>query len=407
MDAGFIYGNKHRADLIPWWQELTAKVSFEELFDQNHLCKLRGLVANYKKPDLSNVGKVGNEYNLGELSTAMCKYVDTVQDVIEEHLQDHEHILVFGCTIEHCEELKEVIPNSETLHSKSKDPQAILEDFAEKKFRVLISVNKLSIGFDFPPASALVLARPTMSSALYLQIVGRILRNSPGKEVAVLVDLTENTAKHCPTLDLDRIAVNIPPLPGGGVAPIKFCEALDASGDMCYAENHPSVVFCVECGKEFPAKSIPEEYKPDLSAVAFTAVEPEWYPVEGMEVSEHTSAKNEKRLLRVVFTVGSGYGSKTTSTWICTASDYSGGAVTMGRKTWEIFTDDDFPDDLDMALWVAQESFRQPTRVKCSITQEGYLNILDYDFSVLEEVVSDSFEEVPIIGKYNPDDIPF
>jgi len=382
LGTGFIYGNKCRPDLKPWFGGVNSKISFKELTDAGHLCKLEGRLANFDELDLSEVKKIGYEFNLADLGKVMCKHVDNVQRAIDEHLEGHKHILVFACTIEHAEQITEVTADSATLHSKTDKPERVLRAFENGDVRVLVSVNKISLGFDMPKVSAAIIARPTESSALYVQMVGRILRPHPDKDKAILVDLTDNTLKHCPQTDLDRVRVNIPPAKKTdeyAVAPIKFCEAETAEG-FCYAENHLSAKFCLVCGAEFPTKSIPLEYMPNLTAAEFEAVPDEWYDVEGMDIQAHESKKSGKMLLKVRLSSG-GYTSKSAYIWICTQDHYDNKfALEKGAEWWGHFTGGGFiPDNIDTALWLAQSQFATPKRMYCEHTPEGYLNIKKLD----------------------------
>lgn len=51
-------------------------------------------------------------------------------------------------------------------------------------------------GFDIPDIECVQLARPTQSLALWLQMVGRGLRISPGKEFCIILDHAGNTLRH-------------------------------------------------------------------------------------------------------------------------------------------------------------------------------------------------------------------
>ncbi len=53
-------------------------------------------------------------------------------------------------------------------------------------------------GFDFPELYCCVLARPTKSVALYLQMVGRVLRVAPGKSGSLILDHAGNILEHGP-----------------------------------------------------------------------------------------------------------------------------------------------------------------------------------------------------------------
>ena len=53
-------------------------------------------------------------------------------------------------------------------------------------------------GFDFPELSCCVLARPTKSVALQLQMCGRVMRTAPGKNGAIILDHAGNILEHGP-----------------------------------------------------------------------------------------------------------------------------------------------------------------------------------------------------------------
>ena len=58
----------------------------------------------------------------------------------------------------------------------------------EKPIQVLVSVDLFSEGFDCPDVEFIQLARPTLSLAKYLQMVGRGLRPNKGKECCTMID---------------------------------------------------------------------------------------------------------------------------------------------------------------------------------------------------------------------------
>jgi superfamily II DNA or RNA helicase len=69
---------------------------------------------------------------------------------------------------------------------------ATMEAFRTGAIRVLSNCALFTEGLDVPGIEAVILARPTKSLGLWLQMVGRALRPSPGKEYATLIDLGEN-----------------------------------------------------------------------------------------------------------------------------------------------------------------------------------------------------------------------
>ncbi|MEC4819242.1 MAG: DEAD/DEAH box helicase [Scytonema sp. PMC 1069.18] len=70
--------------------------------------------------------------------------------------------------------------------------KAILDRFRSGETPIISNCAILTEGFDCPDSEAAVIARPTASVTLWLQMIGRILRPSPGKEFATILDMTDN-----------------------------------------------------------------------------------------------------------------------------------------------------------------------------------------------------------------------
>ena len=90
---------------------------------------------------------------------------------------------------------------SEPLRSKDGGPSKVSPDCAgwdrlgatclragDGEIEVLVSVDLFSEGFDCPDVEFIQLARPTLSLAKYMQMVGRGLRVAEGKEYCVILD---------------------------------------------------------------------------------------------------------------------------------------------------------------------------------------------------------------------------
>ena len=81
-------------------------------------------------------------------------------------------------------------------HIDSKTPkpdrEQILTDFKTKKIQVICNVEIITEGFDFPECEVVQLARPTKSLALYLQMVGRVMRPAKNKLEGIILDKPDN-----------------------------------------------------------------------------------------------------------------------------------------------------------------------------------------------------------------------
>ncbi|MDP5338096.1 MAG: DEAD/DEAH box helicase [Nodularia sp. (in: cyanobacteria)] len=83
-----------------------------------------------------------------------------------------------------CEHLDGETPNNER--------KAILDRFRSGQTQVISNCAILTEGFDCPNSGAAVIARPTSSVTLWLQMIGRVLRPAPGKDYAIILDMTDN-----------------------------------------------------------------------------------------------------------------------------------------------------------------------------------------------------------------------
>jgi DNA repair protein RadD len=72
----------------------------------------------------------------------------------------------------------------------------VIKDFGHGKIKWLVSVDLISEGFDCPGIEVGISLRPTASLGLWLQQCGRILRTSPGKDRALILDHAGNTLRH-------------------------------------------------------------------------------------------------------------------------------------------------------------------------------------------------------------------
>jgi superfamily II DNA or RNA helicase len=68
--------------------------------------------------------------------------------------------------------------------------------FREGRIRVVTNCMVLTEGYDEPSVSGILLARPTKSTLLYTQMIGRGTRLHPGKEDVTVVDIVDASRSH-------------------------------------------------------------------------------------------------------------------------------------------------------------------------------------------------------------------
>ena len=111
----------------------------------------------------------------------------------EEYGKDRKGI-VYAINISHAKKIVELYQDHgiKAVAIDSKTPaaerQADIEAFKKGDIQVLVNVDIFSEGFDCPDVEFVQLARPTLSLAKYLQMVGRGLRVAKGKKCCVIID---------------------------------------------------------------------------------------------------------------------------------------------------------------------------------------------------------------------------
>jgi DNA repair protein RadD len=119
-------------------------------------------------------------------------------------LTDRKSILVAVPTIDEAMDLAGRIPNSAPLYSgmAAKERNQIVEDFKNGKIRVILQVNILTVGFDYPQLDCIITGRPTASLSWWYQFVGRVTRIHPEKRNGLVIDFVGSVPKFGKVEDL-------------------------------------------------------------------------------------------------------------------------------------------------------------------------------------------------------------
>lgn len=113
-------------------------------------------------------------------------------------------ILVFTRFLKEAERLALSVPGAAIVAGDTprKERERVLEGFKKGEIPVVANVGVLTTGFDYPELDTVVMARPTMSLALWYQVVGRAIRPHPSKEAGWIVDLCGNVRRFGKVEDL-------------------------------------------------------------------------------------------------------------------------------------------------------------------------------------------------------------
>lgn len=351
-------------------ENLLNKIAYEigvrELIVKGYLSPLKSKAAFYKI-DTSKVGVRGGEFIQSELQTAVSDQ-DLVMLACQEiagKTQDRKSVLVFCTGIDHARTVSRFLRDiegegvtREVFGDTSSDERARnLEAFKAGAFKYLVNVDVLTTGFDAPNVDCVAVLRPTMSPGLWVQMVGRGFRLSPGKTDCLVLDFGGNVYRHGP---VDRILVTEKKLEGGE-APVKECP-------QCQEVVPIGCAICPDCGAELPKSA--REIKHDTKAAESSILsEPE--EVTSIFYSKHEKMKDRgiSRTLKVTYL----FGDTEVNEFVC--FEHQGFPRDKAIQWWRVRSSQPVPLTVDMALTqIRQFGIREPQKALLE-SQGKYLTV--------------------------------
>lgn len=160
--------------------------------------------------DLSAVCTRMGDYAPGELAEAMEGTADAIAEAYQKYAKGAT--LVFSVSVRQANEIASRIPGAVVVTGETKDRAGIIQRFTDGEIPCIVNCMVFTEGTDIPRVETVIIARPTQSEALYVQMVGRGLRLYPGKDKLTLIDCVGVTGKAslctAPTLigvDMDNV----------------------------------------------------------------------------------------------------------------------------------------------------------------------------------------------------------
>ncbi len=133
-----------------------------------------------------------NEKQLAERVDTPEIYADIV--LTFSRICPHLQALCYAVSIKHAIHIRDCFVEAgfkcEYISGDTPKPERdeILRQFKNGEIQIIVNCMVLVEGYDCPSASCCILARPTKSFGLYLQMVGRVLRPFTGKHDAIILD---------------------------------------------------------------------------------------------------------------------------------------------------------------------------------------------------------------------------
>ena len=187
------------------FERIVHEANVGDLIHQGYLAPLISK-ATRTALDVSGVPKRGGDYIPSALEAAVNQ--DWITRAAVEEMVGYGHgrraWLAFCAGVAHAEAVRDAIRAEgyacETLSGETpkRARDRIVRAFRASELRCLTSVGVLATGFNVPQVDLVALLRPTQSTGLYVQQVGRALRRAPGKTDALILDYAGLVRMHGP-----------------------------------------------------------------------------------------------------------------------------------------------------------------------------------------------------------------
>lgn len=170
--------------------------------------------------DLGSVARSRGDYQEGQLGEALeaSGAGPVIARAYKDHAGDKQGILftpTVATAYAFADDLADqgIVTEVVTGETPVEERQAIFERYRNKETQVLANCMVLTEGFDMPQAEVALIARPTSSQSLFVQMAGRVLRPFPGKEKALILDVVGLRSMNLRSI-VDLSETEIEPRPG-------------------------------------------------------------------------------------------------------------------------------------------------------------------------------------------------
>ena len=175
------------------WDRMIVVSTPRKLIDEGYLSDFKFYAP--ASPDLTGVKTLGGDFKQDDLSRAMNK-IKLVADIVTTWIERAKErpTLCFAVDCAHALSIQKQFEQAGIsagyidAYTEVEEREAMIERLRNGDLKVICNVGTMTTGVDAPFVSCIILARPTKSEMLYLQIIGRGLRLSEGKDHCLILD---------------------------------------------------------------------------------------------------------------------------------------------------------------------------------------------------------------------------
>jgi DNA repair protein RadD len=249
--------------------------------------------AGLSEVDVSNVAKRGGEFVPGALEAAADSITAEAVSELVRFGQDRRSWLVFCSGVGNAARTRDAIRahgiSCEMVSGETPlgERDMILRRFKAGEIRALTNAQVLTTGFDAPAVDLVAMLRPTLSTSLYVQIVGRGTRLAPGKDNCLVLDFAGNVRRHGP---VDAVSVLPKSAKGKDEGKVEVASVKAKECPECQNLAHLSATSCRVCGHEWPREEKPRHEavaEGEIGILSTETVAPQMVPVVDWRFDRH------------------------------------------------------------------------------------------------------------------------
>lgn len=301
--------------------------------------------------NVAGVARRGGEFIAGELEAAanIDAIVNGACDEIVARGQDRKSWICFCAGVAHAAHVRNALKargiaaETVTGETPTHERDRMIKQFRAGEIRCLTNANVLTTGFDAPQVDLIAMLRPTLSTGLYVQSLGRGTRIAKDKDSCLVLDFAGNVRRHGP---VDAISVSGRPQKDGEKETSVKPETVRAKVcPECETYNSLLTFVCVCCGHEWPKPKPKHTAKPDTDVPIMASRGPVWIPVDDVAFYRHEKL-GANPSLRVEYRCGL----QTHREWV--TLEHGGFAGAKAQSWWRLMGGDTlpYPPSIDEAI---------------------------------------------------------
>lgn len=267
------------------YDDLLIPSTIQEEIEAGHLSDFIAYAPDH--PDLTGVRTLAGDYHEGDLSEAMQRgklTADIVQNWLEK--ADQQPTLVFAVDRAHAKQIQKqfitvgVNAGYIDAYTDLDQRKIIKKQFHDGAMPVVVNVACLILGLDWD-VRCIVLARPTRSEMLLVQMIGRGLRKAYGKEYCLIFDHSDSLLRLGLPTDIHHSVLNTG-IKNQALSAKEKSTPLPTECAKCKFIKPPKIHECPSCGFK-PEKQSKIEVEDgnliqlDRNKLRFTRAEKEYF----------------------------------------------------------------------------------------------------------------------------------